>query len=82
MYFIFIIICNIPRRFAGTAEKPSTRRRGSLLQLLPLPWRELRGSRGLGVVSNNWFDGVLLSILYMFQPSRRLMLTPPPLGPP
>ena len=31
--------------------------------------RELRGSRGMGVVSNNWLDCVLLSILYMFKPS-------------
>ena len=32
-------------------------------------WRELRGSQGIGVVSNNWFDRVLLSIRYMCKPS-------------
>ena len=31
--------------------------------------RELRGSRGVGVVSNNWFNRVLLPILYIFEPS-------------
>ena len=34
-----------------------------------LAWRELRGSQGMGVVSNNWLDCVLLSIVYMFKPS-------------
>ena len=39
------------------------------------PWRCLthlegaRGSQGMGIVSNNWFDRGLLSILYMFKPS-------------
>ena len=28
-----------------------------------------RGSQGMGVVSDNWFDSVLLSIPYMFEPS-------------
>ena len=32
-----------------------------------LYWK-LRGSQGMGVVGNNWFDGVLLSILYRFKP--------------
>ena len=27
-----------------------------------------KGSRGMGVVSNNWSDRALLSILYMFKP--------------
>ena len=31
--------------------------------------RGLRGSQGMGVVSNNWFDGVLLSTLHVFKPS-------------
>ena len=31
--------------------------------------RELRGSQGVGVVSNSWFDRALLSVLYMFKPS-------------
>ena len=43
---------------------------------------ELRGSQGTGVVSDNWFDRVLLSILYMFKPSHRPMLKPPSLGTP
>ena len=30
----------------------------------PLIERELRGSKGIGVVSNDWFEGVLLSFLY------------------
>ena len=29
----------------------------------------LRGSQGMGVVSDDWLDRVLLSILYMFKPS-------------
>ena len=33
---------------------------------------ELRGSQGMGVASNSWFDRVLLSVLYMIQ---TLMLT-------
>ena len=31
--------------------------------------RELRGSQGVGVMSNNWPDRILLSILCMFEPS-------------
>ena len=31
--------------------------------------REQRGSQGMGVVSNNWFDRAVLSIIHMFQPS-------------
>ena len=31
--------------------------------------RELRGSQGMGVVGNSWFDRALLSIAYMFRPS-------------
>ena len=30
---------------------------------------KLRGSQGMGVVSNSCFDSVLLSIRYMFKPS-------------
>ena len=30
---------------------------------------KLRGSQGMGVGSNNWFDRVLLSIIDMFKPS-------------
>ena len=44
--------------------------------------RELRGSQGMGVVSDNWFDCVLLSILYMFKPSCWPTFKPPSLGPP
>ena len=33
----------------------------------------LRGSQGTGVASNNWFDCVLLSIVYMFKPCFQLM---------
>ena len=44
--------------------------------------RELRGSRGMGVVSNNWFDRVLLSILCIFEPSCWPMFQPPSWGPP
>ena len=29
---------------------------------------ELRGSQGMGVVSNSWFDRALLSVLYMSEP--------------
>ena len=32
-------------------------------------WTELRGSQGMGVVSSNWLDRVLLSTLSMFKPS-------------
>ena len=32
-------------------------------------YREPRGYQGMVVVSSNWFDCVLLSILYMFKPS-------------
>ena len=31
--------------------------------------RELRGSQGLGVVGNNWFDCGLPSLVYTFKPS-------------
>ena len=41
-----------------------------------------RGSQGMGVVSNNWFDRVLLPILHMFKPSCRPMLKTPFLGTP
>ena len=34
----------------------------------PSIWRELRGSKGMGVVSNSWFAHVLLSIVYIFKP--------------
>ena len=54
----------------------------SALCVAPSFWRELRGSQGMGVVSNSWFDYVLLSILYMFKPSFRPMFKPPSLGPP
>ena len=43
--------------------------------------REVRGSQGTGVVSNNWLDRVLLSILYTFEPSCWPMLKPHLLGP-
>ena len=36
----------------------------------------------MGVANRNWFDGVLLSILYMLKPSRRLMFKTPFLGTP
>ena len=45
-------------------------------------WRELRGSQGMGVVSNSWFVRVLLSSLHMLKPSCRPMFKPPSLGPP
>ena len=41
--------------------------------------RELRGSQGMGVISNNWFDGVVLPILYMLKPSCRPVFNPPSL---
>ena len=44
-------------------------------------WGELRGSRGMGVVSNSRFGRVLLLILYMLKPSCRPMFKPPSLGP-
>ena len=28
-----------------------------------------KGSQGMGVVSSNWFDHILLSIIFMFKPS-------------
>ena len=34
----------------------------------------------MGVASDSYFERVLLSILYMFKPSRRPMREPPPLG--
>ena len=34
-------------------------------------------SQGMGVVSNNWFDCGLLSILYIFKPSCRPIFKPP-----
>ena len=46
-----------------------------------LLWRELRGSQGTGVVSNNWLDRVLRSVPYMFKPSCRPIFKPPSLGP-
>ena len=45
------------------------RRMASVSVDLRVVWRELRGSRGPGVVSSNWFDCVVLSALYMFKPS-------------
>ena len=36
----------------------------------------------MGVGSNNWFDRVLLSVLYMLKPSCPPMFQPPSLGPP
>ena len=40
--------------------------------------RELRGSRGMGVVSSNSFDRALLSVLYMLKPSCRPMFNQTP----
>ena len=37
---------------------------------VPFIWRELRGFQGMGVVNNNWFDRVLLSIICIFKTSR------------
>ena len=37
--------------------------------------RQLRGSQGMGVVSNNWLDRVLLSILYMFMTINIIVMT-------
>ena len=54
----------------------------ALVFLPPTIERELRGSQGMGVVLNNWFDHVFLSILYRFKPSCRPMFKPPSLGPP
>ena len=48
----------------------------------PVFWREQRGSQGMGVVSNNCFDRVLLSILHIFKPSCRPVFEPPILGTP
>ena len=42
----------------------------------------IRGCQGMGVVRNNRFDRVLLSILYMLKPSCSPMFKPPSLGPP
>ena len=41
-----------------------------------------KGSQGMGVVSSNWFDRVLLSILCMFRSSCWPMFKPPVLGTP
>ena len=41
-----------------------------------------KGAQGMGIVSNNWFDRDLLSVLCMFKPWCRLMFKPPSLGPP
>ena len=41
----------------------------SLLHTRPYNLEGIKGSQGMGVESNHWFDRVLLSILYMFQPS-------------
>ena len=35
-----------------------------------LVWREVRGSQGMGVVSNDLFYSCLFSIPYTFKPSR------------
>ena len=43
--------------------------------------RELWWSHGIGVVSNNWFDCVLLSIIYMFKISCGPMFKHPSLDP-
>ena len=53
------------------------------LPLLSSFWGEgLKGSQGMGVVSNDWPDRALLSILYMFKPSCWQMFKPPFLGTP
>ena len=39
------------------------------------------GVQGMGTVGNNWFDRVLLAILYMFKPSSRPMFKPLPWDP-
>ena len=44
--------------------------------------RELRGSQGIGVVSDKCFDRVLLSVLCVFKPSCWPMFNPPFLGTP
>ena len=44
--------------------------------------REPRGSQGMGVVGKNWFDSVLLSILYVFKPSLLTDVQTPFLGTP
>ena len=56
---------------AGTTRtrEPGTPRTLGNANLGTLVKRELRGSRGMGVVSNSWSDRVSLSIIYMFKPS-------------
>ena len=42
-----------------------------------------KGAQGMGVVSDKWFDRVLLPILYMFRPPHVDRCSDPPsLGPP
>ena len=65
-----------PESLDGAAED------GHKWKTLNILSREVRESQGIGVVSNNCVDRVLLSILYMSKPSCRPMFKPPSLGPP
>ena len=60
---------------------PASHMRGSEWEHVSV-WREQRGSQGMGAVSDSWFDGVLLSILYIFKASCWPMFKPPSLDPP
>ena len=62
------------RERAGCREPTSDSRE-------PRADREQRGSQEMGVIGNNSFDCLLLSI-HMFRPSCRPMFRPPSLGPP
>ena len=71
-----------PFGFPGAAPGPQhafsaqAGRRGALLgrpsaadaTREPPFWWELRGSQGRGVVRNDWFDCVLLSMIYTLKP--------------
>ena len=64
MYIIVedCIIVRSPARQASASS--STRRAWDVICL-----EGTKGFQGMGVVSNNWFDCVLLSIVYMLKPS-------------
>ena len=74
-----IAIIRGPRRAAAASGYEAGQLRGRLdagnaCELYKTSWRpnlhrELRGSQGMGVVRNSWFDCVLLSIIYMCKPS-------------
>ena len=60
-----------PGRWIFAPRPPPAAAGGCCLNLFQ---REVRGSQGMGVVSNNWLVRDWLSIAYMFKPSRLPML--------